>query len=241
MNLAKSTVILLFLGCYTLFAQGQHSVFSDTEYNYHIAQTQVFRADQDIKFKNEEKSPLILDSIPNFNGLDYFEIDPSYIVPATYKRLKNGRIFEMKTTTNRLPEYQDFAELTFKLGDSTYTLHAYQNVVFSKKPDYDSSLFVPFNDYTNGIESYGGGRYIDIKIPKGNLLILDFNRSYNPYCAYNDKYSCPIPPHENKLKLRIEAGVKKYHWSNKSLNLCVLNKELPNSLHNACFFYFARL
>jgi uncharacterized protein (DUF1684 family) len=186
-------------------------VFSDKEYSYHIAQTQVYRAEQDLKFKNEEKSPLVLDSIPNFNGLEYFEIDPGYILPAAYKHLKDGRVFEMKTTTDRLPQYRDYAELTFKLADSTYTLHAYQNVAYSQKPDYDSSLFVPFTDFTNGIESYGGGRYIDIKIPKGNLIILDFNRSYNPYCAYNQRYSCPVPPDENRLKVRIEAGVMKYH------------------------------
>jgi len=211
MNLAILPVILLFLSFYASQVRGQESVFSGTEYSYQIAQTQVYRAEQDLKFKNEEKSPLILDSIPTFNGLAYFDVLPKYIVPATYTEVEDGVIFEMKTTTDRLPEYQDYAILTFKLDDSTYTLHAYQNVAFSQKPDYDSSLFVPFTDHTNGIESYGGGRYIDIKIPKGNLLILDFNRSYNPYCAYNDRYSCPIPPDENKLELRIEAGVKKYH------------------------------
>lgn len=211
MNLYKLLFILLIFSLCAARIHGQKPVFSDKEYIYQIAQTEVFRAEQDLKFTNEEKSPLVKDSIPTFLGLDYFEIVPEYIVPAKFKRIENGRIFEMKTTTDRLPEYQDYAELIFKLGDSTYTLHAYQNVAFSIKPDYDSSLFIPFNDYTNGIESYGGGRYIDIKIPKGNRIILDFNRSYNPYCVYNDRYSCPVPPDENKLELRIEAGVKKYH------------------------------
>ena len=71
-------------------------------------------------------------------------------------------------------------------------------------------MFLPFSDETNGIESYGGGRYIDLRIPEGNTLIIDFNSAYNPYCAYNDKYSCPIVPRENYLRTRIEAGVKKF-------------------------------
>jgi uncharacterized protein (DUF1684 family) len=70
--------------------------------------------------------------------------------------------------------------------------------------------FLPFTDETNGMESYGGGRYIDLNVPKGNKLIIDFNSAYNPYCAYNDKYSCPIVPRENYLKTRIEAGVKTF-------------------------------
>ena len=74
--------------------------------------------------------------------------------------------------------------------------------------DYEDYLFLPFLDETNGLESYGGGRYINVRIPEGDTMIIDFNKSYNPFCAYNDKYSCPIVPRENYLKTRIEAGVK---------------------------------
>jgi uncharacterized protein (DUF1684 family) len=72
-------------------------------------------------------------------------------------------------------------------------------------------LFLPFTDLTSGVESYGGGRYIDMEVQKGNTWTIDFNKGYNPYCAYNEKYSCPIPPAENDLKVEVKAGVKKYH------------------------------
>ncbi|WP_321538818.1 DUF1684 domain-containing protein [Flavobacterium piscinae] len=71
-------------------------------------------------------------------------------------------------------------------------------------------MFLPFTDLTSGIESYGGGRYIDLKIQEGKIWTIDFNQAYNPYCAYNEKYSCPIVPEENDLKVEIKAGVKAF-------------------------------
>ena len=72
-------------------------------------------------------------------------------------------------------------------------------------------MFLPFLDATNGVETYGGGRYLDMKVPKSNEVIIDFNKAYNPYCVYNHEYSCPIVPLENELDVEINAGVKKYH------------------------------
>ena len=71
-------------------------------------------------------------------------------------------------------------------------------------------LFLPFTDLTNGEATYAGGRYIDLAIPDGDTLIIDFNKSYNPYCAYNKKYSCPIVPKVNHLEIDINAGVKAF-------------------------------
>ena len=85
-----------------------------------------------------------------------------------------------------------------------------RNIDLSKKPGYANYLFVPITDLTNGEETYGGGRYIDLRGPLGKVVELDFNKAYNPYCAYGGKYSCPIPPIENHLGLRIEAGVKAF-------------------------------
>ncbi len=93
-------------------------------------------------------------------------------------------------------------------------LLAYQNLdLLKNKPEY-RKLFVPFNDYTNGVSSYGGGRYLDIDIPAGDKTIIDFNFAYNPYCAYHDRWSCPIPPSENNLDIEVEAGVKSYEPAN---------------------------
>jgi hypothetical protein len=80
-----------------------------------------------------------------------------------------------------------------------------------KKPGYEKHLFIPFNDRTNGNETYGGGRFLDVYETGTDTLIIDFNLAYNPYCAYNHKYSCPIPPEANNLELKVKAGEKKFH------------------------------
>ena len=78
----------------------------------------------------------------------------------------------------------------------------------SKKYEYAGFLFLPFKDLTNGKETYGGGRFMDILIPDTDKIILDFNKAYNPYCAFSHRYSCPLPPFENWLKTEIPAGEK---------------------------------
>lgn len=169
------------------------------------------RAEKDKEFRDRDKSPLVTSTIPDFKGLNYFDIDPNYVVKASYIRIDNGREFEMATNTRRKPLYIDYALISFQLEGKRFTVHAYQNVEFSKSDDYDNTLFLPFNDLTNGLTTYGGGRYLDVEIPEGHTIILNFNEAYNPYCSYNPKYSCPIPPDENKLEISIPAGEKKYH------------------------------
>jgi len=117
----------------------------------------------------------------------------------------------MKTSTKRLPEYVKYGELHFQIDGKKLKLNVYQNIELSKKPGHEDYLFLPFSDKTCGKGSYIGGRYIDMKIPKFDDVLLDFNTAYNPYCAYNHKYSCPIVPLENDLDIAITAGVKKFH------------------------------
>ena len=90
-------------------------------------------------------------------------------------------------------------------------LNIYQNIEYSKIDEFKNDLFLPFTDFTSGDGSYGGGRYIDLKIPENDLIVIDFNKSYNPYCAYSQRFSCPIPPEENDVSLRIEAGIKNFN------------------------------
>ena len=122
----------------------------------------------------------------------------------------NTPYFEMKTTTNRVAKERVFGILSFTINGQLLKLNVYQS-----EPEIDSDadsdyLFLPFLDATNGETSYGGGRYIDLTIPTTDELIIDFNKAYNPYCAYNEKYSCPIVPRENYLALEIRAGVKRF-------------------------------
>ena len=158
------------------------------------------------EFMLSEDSPLEKTDKKNFVSLNYFSQDSSFVFAAKYESVFNGRIVEFATNTDRKPVYIHTGNLKFILEKAQFTLKAYQ-----AQNSSDSSLFVPFNDLTNGNETYKSGRYLDLIIPDNDSLILDFNLAYNPYCAYNKKYSCPIPPPENRLKIKINAGVKTYH------------------------------
>lgn len=169
-----------------------------------------YREEQKLLFSNPEDCPLEASNLKTFKNLEYYPIDLNYRVKATFKKHKKMKLFYMKTTSDRLPKYGRYAELSFKIEGKNYKLQAYQNQSLLGQKKYEKHLFIPFTDITNGDGSYGGGRYIDIDIPNGDEVILDFNKSYNPYCAYNSKYSCPIPPRENNLNVKILAGVKNY-------------------------------
>ena len=180
------------------------------KFNNYIASIKDFQYEMNVEFANEEESPLTEEGLKDFTELDFFTIDSTYKVIAKFELEKNPILFEMPTTTERKPIYKTFGTATFELEGEELKLHIYQNQDLIKKQDYIDHLFIPYTDQTNGSESYGGGRYIDVEIPEGDTVVIDFNRSYNPYCAYNDKYSCPIPPKENDLSTEIKAGVKAY-------------------------------
>lgn len=169
------------------------------------------RREKDIEFLDIKESPLAADEIKTFSGLKYFKPDYSMVISAELVRKSTPDTIKMKTTTERLPLYIVYGTATFTVNGIKDTLTIYRNVGLMSKAGFEDYLFVPFTDETSGIESYGGGRYIDARIPKDNTIILDFNRAYNPYCVYSKKYSCPIPPRENHLNIRIAAGEKNYH------------------------------
>ena len=104
-----------------------------------------------------------------------------------------------------------FGILSFTIKGLNYSLKVYQSE--SSVLESSDYLFLPYLDATNGITTYGGGRYLDLKIPKGDSIWLDFNKSYNPYCVYNERYSCPIVPRENLLPIKVDAGVM-YNYKN---------------------------
>lgn len=161
-------------------------------------------------FKDASISPLKEKDLKTFRGLDFFVFDSSYVVNAALTRTLDEKSFKMKTTTDRLPEYIKYGTVTFDLFGKSYSLNIYKNLEDINTQGYRDYLFLPFLDDTNGFESYGGGRYIDLDIPKGSNLIIDFNSAYNPYCVYDEKYSCPIVPKDNYLPLEINAGVKAF-------------------------------
>ena len=173
-----------------------------------------YRTGRNIKMVYTEGSPLTVEERKNFEGLNYFAIDEEYHVEATLVKAEEQQTIVMKTSTDREPEYIQYGEVVFKLDGKEYKLLAYQSKKLLEVKKVVDEIFIPFRDSTSGDESYGGGRYVDCKLPtEGNTIMIDFNKSYNPYCAYNPKYSCVIPPDENRLSVRIEAGEKKYDES----------------------------
>src|SRR5690606_5905083 len=134
---------------------------------------------------------------------DFFDYDPRFRVKALLRRSPKSKPFEMPTTTERRPLYREYGKLYFHLDDTAFILTVYQNMSLMKMKEYEDYLFLPFTDGTNGSETYGGGRFLDLRIPEGDTVLIDFNRAYNPYCAYNHKYSCPIPPAGNALPVEI--------------------------------------
>ncbi len=184
---------------------------TNTDKNYK-ASIEKYQKDMNAEFKNPETSPLSKSDIINFTKLDFYNIDKSYNIEALLTYNKTPKEFGMKTTTNRRPIYIKYAIAKFTLKGKEYKINIYQNVELSKKEEYKDYLFMLFTDKTSGKTSYGGGRYIDLRMPKnGDSITIDFNKAYNPYCAYNHKYSCPIPSAEDHIDTDIIAGVKKWH------------------------------
>ncbi|MCF8276669.1 MAG: DUF1684 domain-containing protein [Flavobacteriales bacterium] len=185
--------------------------FAQTDGKTIIADNEAFRIKLNKEYADSTESPLPNDERLVFDGLPFFPIDTNFCVTAQFYRAKRSKPFEMKTTTDRKPIYEVYGTVVFQLNGKEYSLNVYQSHQLRAMDEFKEDLFLPFTDLSNGEESYGGGRFIDLKIPSGNSIVIDFNQAYNPYCAYSNRYSCPIPPKENFLKTEVLAGVKNPH------------------------------
>jgi len=193
------TLILLLSSIYSFSQKNQIEI---------IKSNQEYRAELNGQYKDSLHSPLKKEARLKFEAFPFYTIDTNFYVIAKFEKVKRGKTFKMKTSTSRKPKYKVYGKVTFTIKDTVYSLFVYQNIGLLKNPAYQDYLFLPFNDYTNGGETYGGGRYLDVRIPDSNFMVLDFNKAYNPYCAYTYGYSCPVPPKENSLNTKIEAGIK---------------------------------
>jgi uncharacterized protein len=200
----KSGVLTILLTFLFLGVMAQDDTAAKNEIEAH-------RKKQESEMRDRDKSPLDPKDRKKFKHLNYYPIDLKYRVAAKFIRTENQPMFQMKTTTSRLPEYTKYGEVLFTLDGHEYKLNVYQSPDIMKMPGYEDYLFIPFTDTTNGNETYDVGRYIEFRIPKGEDVVVDFNQCYNPYCSYASRFSCPIPPAENALPIAIPAGEKKYH------------------------------
>ncbi|PZU83877.1 MAG: hypothetical protein DI529_12015 [Chryseobacterium sp.] len=173
-----------------------------------IASIKKFQKELNAEYLNPKETPLRGDNLKNFKKHPFFPINLKYRITAKFVKTENPVPFELPTSSGKFKQYQEYGKATFELDGKPLTLTLYQSLDLMKMDKYKDYLFLPFRDETNEKETYGGGKYMDLKIPAGNEIVLDFNQSYQPYCAYNAfDYNCPIVPAENKLPIRIEAGV----------------------------------
>jgi len=172
------------------------------------------------QIRNKNYNELIDSTVSRFNQEEiqqfivkkptYFKPDLKYLLDATFTLDTSSPVFEMPTTTDRKPLYRVYGYLNFAVNDTAQKLTVYQNYDYKDHPEYGKFLFVPFMDKTNGFSTYGGGRYLEIPMPSSSSITIDFNTSFNPYCSYAERWSCPLVPNENELDVAIFAGEKKY-------------------------------
>ena len=190
----------LFISCNS---QDKRPLIGETEYQQKL----------NAVFKDASKSPLKNKDLKSFKGLDFFPVDSSYIIIASIEKTPDTPFLGMATNTEEKSYYRKFGILTFTLKEKEIQLTLYESLEESENPVFKDYLFLPFTDETSGSDSYGGGRYMDVfksKINTNGTLELNFNNTYNPYCAYNDDYSCPLTPRDNHLSMEILAGVKDF-------------------------------
>ena len=194
------SAILLFISC--------NDTNEDEVRNYQ-QEIEDQRINKDKLFQSED-SPLKEADRENFKGLGYYPINAELKIKARLVPTPWDEPFSMPSTGKRSDRYVRYGIAKFEIDGQPVQLNVYQNLDASPKEKY---LFIPFKDATSGNGTYGGGRYLDIKYkdnPPQDSVLLDFNLAYNPYCVYNSNFSCPIPPKENWLSVKIEAGEKDF-------------------------------
>lgn len=161
-----------------------------------------FRAEKDRFFKNGRQSPLTQQQKRDFKGLNYFPENPDLRLEVAVERFPKPEKIEMQTSTGDVQVYTRFGSFTFNVDGQDVTLTIY---------DDGGSYFLPFVDSLAGKETYPAGRYLEPEPLEDDRFLVDFNLAYNPYCAYNEMWSCPLTPFENRVKAPVQAGEKLFH------------------------------
>ncbi len=201
-HLAKNIVLwcslclLVLMGCGSRSADG-----------YDVDRIREFRAAKDRAFVEESWSPLVIDDRIGFKGLHYFPITAAWAIPATFIAAEHIDTVLMSTSTDELRTAIRSGRLVFSVQGAEHTLWVFQFI----EPAPAETFFVPFRDATNGAETYELGRYVEVVRASDGSYTIDFNTAYNPYCAYNYDYSCPLVPYYNTLSIPITAGEQSWH------------------------------
>lgn len=167
-----------------------------------MSELDVFRAEKDEFFGSHPQSPLTREQKSDFRGLKYFPENDSLRFETQAREFPVKEGLDMRTSTGGVQHYERFGRFSFSVEGETVELTIYRN---------EHGYFLPFVDSLAGSETYPAGRYLDLEPLPGGRFFIDFNLSYNPYCAYNEMWSCPITPAENRLKVAVRAGEKLFH------------------------------
>lgn len=174
-----------------------------------ISEIEQYRKEQNKEFLNPDKSPLSPEERSTFEGHEFFEANEDYRVTAKFEPTPKDKPFPLGTSKGGTQLYKRIGILHFELKGKSYTMEAYLQVQRFRIPGQKPIVFLPLVDETTAVTTYGGGRYLHYEgIPEGTAWVIDFNKLYNPYCAYSDKYECPMVPEANHLPVAIEAGIK---------------------------------
>jgi len=174
----------------------------------YVGEIHKIRRAKNNSFRSSPNSPLPTAQRATFDSLAYYPVTVDFKVSASISRSARPDTVLIQTSDDKTEKYLRWGLAKFELDKKPQEL-----TLFLHTTGTDSTLFIPFTDLSNGQGSYGGGRYLDVPRPKADIseIELDFNQAYNPYCAYNDEYSCPVPPAENRLQVAIPAGEKSFH------------------------------
>ena len=160
------------------------------------------RQEKDNFFRTDRQSPLTTAQKKDFGGLNYYPENPALQLELKLERREHPEQTILATSTGDEREYTHVGQVRFNVNGQEATLQVYEA---------DYGFFLPFADATSADETYGAGRYLEPEEYQSGWLTVDFNMAYNPYCAYNELWSCPLPPSANRIKIKIEAGEKKFH------------------------------
>lgn len=170
-----------------------------------MSELQAFRRDKDAFFRDDPRSPLTHEQRAGFTGFEYFPEDPALRIDAELDPDVDPGLIEMDTTGGTPQRYTRAGTVRFEVDGEPATV-----TLYASGDGHADGLFLPFRDATSGRETYGAGRYLDLDPPEDGRVVVDFNLAYNPYCAYDAGWSCPLPPGENWLSVPIRAGERDF-------------------------------
>lgn len=204
----KTKNILLLIVIVVVIITFYYAYTGSQDQSAYVDEIKAERMDKDRFMKTSPESPFAEDPT-KFTSLKYFPPDIRFKVTANLVPVQNKKPVVLTTNDGKQQQYVEYAIADFDLDGYNNKLLILE--VIDPGP-FRGKLFLAFGDETSASETYGAGRYLDVvKVPGANTITLDFNKAYNPYCAYVEKYSCPFPPTDNLLKVAIRAGEKVYH------------------------------